>query len=44
MHFLKHKKNANAGNFKEVVIEFPGMEFDLAMWGRKKCAIEVPLN
>lgn len=44
MHFLQHKQNANAENFKEVVIEFLGMEFDLAMCGRKKCAVEVPLN
>lgn len=34
MHILQRKQNENAENFKEVVIEFLGMEFDLAMWGR----------
>lgn len=32
MHILQHKQNANAENFREVVIEFLGMEFDLATW------------
>lgn len=34
MYVLQYKQNANAENFKEMVIELLGIEFDLAMWGR----------
>lgn len=34
MHILQHKQSANAEDFTEVLIEFLGMELNLAMWGR----------